>query len=58
MSEITSGPPLGAHIEVMKKAMEVQERNALQVLESTNLQTPKSSGASVTGVGQNLDIKG
>jgi hypothetical protein len=59
MSEITSGPSLDAQIYAMKKAIDVQEQGTLKVLESANLQSAeKSSGASVTGVGQKLDVKG
>ena len=57
MQGITSGPSLDAQIYAMKKAIDVQEQGTLKVLESANLQTQKTSGASVTGIGQNLDIK-
>jgi hypothetical protein len=45
----------------MKKAIDVQAQQTLKILESSSLQTQASqqnSGASLTGVGQKLDIKG
>ncbi len=54
---ISSGPSLDAQIYAMKKAIDVQSQSTLKVLESSSLQTQQTSGASVTGVGQKLDVK-
>lgn len=44
------------HIEVMRKAMQVQEQQVLKILESQSEQN-KASGAALLGVGTKLDIK-
>lgn len=54
------GSNSGAALYAMKKAMEVEGQGILKVLESA--QAPDSSslgssGASVTGIGQKLDIR-
>ena len=53
-------------IDVMKKAMKVQEREVLSVLQSSTLQAPPQQQpvsnnqtiAELTGLGQKLDVKG
>jgi hypothetical protein len=49
-------------VDTMKKAMDVQEREVLSLLQNT-LQTPTQNApsqnvAALTGLGQKLDIKG
>ena len=61
MSEISSGPSLGAQLYAMKKATDVQSQAVLKVLESVdaqNAQLHSSKAADITGIGKNLDIKG
>ncbi len=61
MQGISSGPSAGPQMYAMKKAIDVQAQQTLKILESSSLQTQASqqnSGASLTGVGQKLDIKG
>ena len=58
--EVSSSSGTGsasAQIEVMKKASEVQERQVLKILESSNEQS-KAITAQKTGVGQNINITG
>lgn len=60
MDPISSNPDSGAALYAMKKAMEVQGQGILKVLESAQISdssSPSGSGASVTGIGQNLDIR-
>ena len=52
------------NIEAMKKAMDVQEREVLSVLQSSALQTPAQNQsaptqavADLTGMGQKIDIR-
>ena len=58
MQGISSGPSMDAQIYAMKKAIDVQSQGTLKVLESATAQTQQTSGASLTGIGQKLDIKG
>lgn len=56
MDPINSGPSMDAQIYAMKKAVDVQEQGIMKVLESM---TPPetSTGSSITGLGQTLDIR-
>jgi len=64
--EIGTGPSIQQQIEVMKKATDVQERTVSQLLSDSSQQlqtqqkniqeTPKSSGAALTGLGTGIDI--
>lgn len=60
MDSINSTMGMGPELYAMKKAMDIQSEGVMKLLESA--QAPQaaslqSSGASVTGIGQNLDIK-
>jgi len=60
MDSINSNMGMGPEIYAMKKAIDVQSQAILKVLESTSPASPHSnaaSGADLTGLGQNLDIK-
>ncbi len=48
---------VSAQVEVMKKAVEVQEKQVLKVLESANEQS-KQVTAQKTGVGNNINLTG
>ena len=60
--EIGSGPSLETQLFAMKKATEVQGQSILKVLEDTALQTQQQvqqkNAADLTGLGQQLDLKG
>lgn len=60
MDSVNSRSSSGAALYAMKKAMDVQGQGILKVLESAQAPTFSSasgSGASVTGIGQKLDIR-
>jgi hypothetical protein len=60
MDSINSNMGMGPELYAMKKAIDVQSQAILKVLESTSPALPHSntaSGADLTGLGQNLDIK-
>jgi hypothetical protein len=61
MPEINSGPSLDAQIYAMKKAVDIQKRDTLNVLENIGnvVQQTQSSvkTAELTGKGMNLDVK-
>lgn len=57
MDGITSGPSMEAQIYAMKKAIEVQGQGVMKVLNSA-VPVNVDVGASLTGLGQKLDIKG
>lgn len=57
MDGISSGPSMEAQIYAMKKAIEVQGQGVMKVLNSA-VPTNVDVGASLTGLGQKLDIKG
>lgn len=46
-----------ASVEVMKKAMQVQEQQVLKVLEDTQQQSQQINNSQKTGMGRALDIK-
>lgn len=61
MDPLNSPVEMGPGMYAMKKAIETQGQAVMKVLESA--QTPETSStpglsASVTGIGQNLDIRG
>lgn len=56
MDSINSNVGMGPEIYAMKKALEIQGQGIMKVLESAS-PTPNVSGADLTGLGQNLDIK-
>lgn len=63
MSEITSGPPLDAQIYALGKAVDIQKRDTLNVLESAATQVQQTTQSSVksaeyTGKGGSIDVKG
>ncbi|HZF69274.1 hypothetical protein [Sulfuricurvum sp.] len=60
MDSINSGIGTLPQIYAMKKAMEVQGQQVMKALESispSSSQPNNVSGADLTGLGQNLDIK-
>ncbi len=59
MDPISSGPGLEPQIYAMKKAMDIQSEGIMKILESIQPSAPSdgSTGASLTGLGQNLDIR-
>lgn len=60
MDSINSTMGMGPELYAMKKAMDVEAQGIMKVLESAQAPADasmQSSGASLTGVGQNLDIK-
>lgn len=60
MDSVNSTSSTGAALYAMKKAMEVQGQGILKVLESAQAPvslSASSSGSSVTGIGQTLDIR-
>ncbi|MCK9372332.1 MAG: hypothetical protein M0P91_03985 [Sulfuricurvum sp.] len=60
MDAISTNEGSGAGIYAMKKAMEVQSEGVLKVLESAKTDVSplnQSSGSSLTGMGQTIDIK-
>lgn len=60
MDAVSGSEGSGAGIYAMKKAMEVQSQGVLKVLESAKVDAApqnQSSGASITGMGQTIDIK-
>lgn len=60
MDSINSNMGMGPELYAMKKAIDVQSQAILKVLESTSpasAQSNTASGADLTGLGQNLDIK-
>jgi hypothetical protein len=62
MDSINSNGGMGPEIFAMKKAMEIQGQGVMKLLESAQPQaiasTDSSLGSAVTGLGQNLDIRG
>ncbi|MDD2829155.1 MAG: hypothetical protein PHW18_06240 [Sulfuricurvum sp.] len=56
MDPINSAPSLDAQIYAMKKAIDVQGQGVMKVLESA-APSNTSTGSSVTGLGQTLDIR-
>lgn len=60
MDAISGNEGSGAGLYAMKKAMEVQSQGVLKVLESAKADVAplnQSSGSSLTGMGQTIDIK-
>jgi hypothetical protein len=60
MDSINSNTGTGAEIYAMKKAMDVQSEGVMKLLDSaqaSSSQPNPSSGSSVTGIGQTLDIR-
>ncbi|MFA6188111.1 MAG: hypothetical protein WC680_02415 [Sulfuricurvum sp.] len=58
MNAINSNTMTGPEIFAMKKAMEVQEQGVMKVLESAQAPAVSStSGSSLTGIGQTLDLR-
>lgn len=60
MNSIHSNIGTGPELYAMKKAIDVQAQGIMKMLESTSpasLQSNTASGADLTGLGQNLDIK-
>jgi hypothetical protein len=57
MDPINSAPSLDAQIYAMKKAIDVQDQGVMKVLESAAAPSNTSSGSSITGLGQTLDIR-
>ena len=55
VSSSTSTAQSSTQVEVMKKAVDVQEQQVLKVLDSANEQS-KEMVAQKTGVGRNLNI--
>ena len=60
MDSINTNFGMGPQLYAMKKAINVQSEGLMKVLESANPAptAPSVSGAELTGLGQNLDIKG
>lgn len=61
MDPINSNANMEAQMYAMKKAIEVQGQGIMKVLESAqnpNTSSASSSSAFITGIGQNLDIRG
>lgn len=56
MDSINSNTMSIPQIYAMKKAMEVQEQGLMKVLDSAT-QPNTTSGSSLTGVGQTLDLR-
>ncbi|MEA3523643.1 MAG: putative motility protein [Campylobacterota bacterium] len=60
MDSIQAHTSVTAPVSAMKKAIDVQEEGLMKLLESTQVPTPTSqtvNSSTVTGLGQNLDIK-
>ncbi len=59
MESVNNSGAMGLQLNTLKKAIEVQGETVLKVLESAGVpgQAQQASGASVTGIGQNLDVK-
>ena len=59
MDPINSGPGLEPQMYAMKKAMDTQAEGIMKILESIQPSAPsgEGSGAALTGLGQNLDIR-
>ncbi len=59
MTSVNNDTSMGPQLYAMKKATEIQGQAVLKVLESAGApqQSPQSSGAALTGVGQKIDIK-
>lgn len=55
ISSSTQTAPASSQVEALKKATEIQERQILKVLESTNEESQKIA-AHKTGLGSNLNI--
>lgn len=62
MDSINSNPALEPQIYAMKKAMETQGQGLMKLLDSAQVSIAtgpaSSSGSSLTGLGQTLDIRG
>jgi hypothetical protein len=62
MDSINSNGGMGPEIFAMKKAMEIQGQGVMKLLESAQppaiASSDSSLGSAVTGLGQNLDIRG
>ncbi|MGA9045148.1 hypothetical protein [Sulfuricurvum sp.] len=62
MDSINSNPGMGPQIYAMKKAMETQGQGLMKLLDSAQVSVDTkpapSSGSSLTGLGQTLDIRG
>jgi hypothetical protein len=56
MDSINTNLGMGPELYAMKKAVQVQSEGLMKVLESAT-PAPSVSGAELTGLGQNLDIK-
>lgn len=61
MDSINATMGMGPELYAMKKAIDVQSQGILKLLESAQApvtsSSASSSGASLTGIGQQLDIK-
>jgi len=60
MDSVNTTLGMGPELYAMKKAMDTQAQGVLKVLESAQapaVSSAGSSGASLTGMGQKLDIK-
>jgi hypothetical protein len=59
MNSVGSSSGMSPDIYAMKKAMEIQGQSVMKVLESAQAPavSAASSGGSVTGLGQKIDIK-
>ena len=60
MNSVNAQSGMGPQIYAMKKATEVQETAMMKILESAQTQSARlqgASGAKLTGVGSNLDVK-
>lgn len=62
MDSINSKVGMGPEIYAMKKAMETEGQGLMKLLDSAQTsaltQSAPSSGSSLTGLGQTLDIRG
>lgn len=61
METIGPRPEIGPHAFALKKATEIPEQAVGRLFESAqerSAQIQKSNGSELTGIGQNLDIKG
>lgn len=57
MDSVNSDSSGVAALYAMKKAMDIQGQGLLKVLESAQAPVSSGSGASLTGIGQRLDIR-
>jgi hypothetical protein len=64
LSVDSSSVMLSDNVNVIKKALDVQERDIMSILSSSSVNAPAQNGedqskqvAQLTGMGQNIDIK-